>query len=170
MVAWARLVIRVYVIDTSYLLELFAVPRRSDAASTERVRARFAEAIEAGARMVVPTGVVYEVANHIAGVADGGARVRLAGRLRDAVVDSIRAQSPWLITPAEPHDELIANLTAFAGAYAASGVGLSDTQIITTAHHWRRQYGGMKDYAVHIWTRDRALKTHEPDPEPDPFV
>lgn len=163
---------RVYVVDTGYLVELFAVPGKSSPPATTAVRARFADAIQHDARLVVPTGVLYETANHIALVGHGGVRIRIARKLFETVDASlaVEREGPWTITPAEPHGDLLANLRLFATQHATRGIGLTDTQVVATARRWRARYGGMADYAVHIWTRDHGLKAMEPDPEPDPFV
>jgi hypothetical protein len=60
------------VVDTSYLLELLKVPGRFDPAFSERVKQKFREAVAAGHRLYVPFPVIFELANHIALVRDGG--------------------------------------------------------------------------------------------------
>ncbi len=44
---------RVYVIDTSYLLELFAVPGHSTKEARDKIKIRIAAAAQSGARLYV---------------------------------------------------------------------------------------------------------------------
>ena len=51
--------IPVYVIDTSYLCELFEVPRYSTEKAISEVRKRFAVAVEAKARLYVSLPAIF---------------------------------------------------------------------------------------------------------------
>ena len=90
----------VYVVDTSYLCELFAIPHYSTKKDSVEVRRRFAEAVKAEARLYVSLPAIFELAGHIADVADGGLRRKLSEKLRDTVVSSIRENLPWNLLPA----------------------------------------------------------------------
>jgi predicted nucleic acid-binding protein len=162
------------VVDTSYLLELFKVPRHFDPLFSERVKQRFGRAIASGHRLYVPFPVVFEVANHIAGVGDGGARKRLADLLASTVQSCISTASPWIITPASEDilydlSELLRLCDVYARELAVQGIGLSDTALIEEARRLKRKYNQPGDQ-IHIWTRDQALKAHEPDSEPDSLL
>ena len=61
----------VYVIDTSYLLELFAVPGCSTEEAVVEIRNRAARAARKGARLYVTIPSVYELAEHISDIRDG---------------------------------------------------------------------------------------------------
>lgn len=52
----------VYVVDTSYLCELFAVPHYSTKRDVIEVRRRFKEAIKAGRRLYVSLPAIFELA------------------------------------------------------------------------------------------------------------
>jgi len=73
----------IFVIDTSYLLELFEVPKSSDPQAVTEVRKRYAEAVEGSARLFVPLPCLLELANHIADVPQGDLRHRLANNLTE---------------------------------------------------------------------------------------
>lgn len=90
----------VYVIDTSYLCELFAVPHCSTKKDIVEVKRRFKEAIKAKRRLYVSLPAIFELAGHIADVSDGGLRRKLSEELRDTVVSSIRENFPWNLVPA----------------------------------------------------------------------
>jgi predicted nucleic acid-binding protein len=161
-------------VDTSYLLELLKVPDRFDPEFAQRVKARFSGAVKAGHRLYVPFPVVFEVANHIAGVRDGGSRKRLAELLAKTVRSSVEFANPWIITPASEDilydlSELLRLCDVYAREMAVQSIGLSDTAIIEEARRLKGKYNQPED-RVHIWTRDQALKAHEPDAEPAPLL
>jgi hypothetical protein len=162
------------VIDTSYLLELLKVPEHFDPSFSEEVKKRFSRSVAAGHRLYVPFTIVFELANHIALVRDGGARKRLANLLAATVRSCIEKATPWIITPASQDilydlSELVRLCDLYAEELAIQGIGLSDTSIIEEARRLKRKYN-QSDARVHIWTKDKKLKSHEPDTEPEPLV
>ncbi|HYO70657.1 MAG TPA: hypothetical protein VEU33_31720 [Archangium sp.] len=56
----------------------------------------------------------------------------------------------------------------YAQEMAEQGIGLSDTSLIEQARRLRKKYNQPGD-RVHIWTKDRRLKAHERDAEPEPL-
>jgi hypothetical protein len=161
------------VVDTSYLLELFKVPGRFEPTFSDLVKQRFREAVVAGHRLFVPFATIFEVANHIALVRDGGARKKLAYLLASTVRQCVETGNPWVITPASEDilydlSELLRLCDVYARELAIQGIGLSDTAIIEEARRLKKKYNQPAD-RVHIWTRDQALKANEPDPEPKPL-
>ena len=64
--------------------------------------------------------------------------------------------------------ELLRLCDVYAQQLAVQGIGLSDTALIEEARRLKTKYNQPED-RVHIWTRDRRLKTHEPDAEPEPL-
>jgi rRNA-processing protein FCF1 len=169
----SRRVIRAYVLDTSYLLEIYQVPGHSDEASIHAIRQKLRQAIEADARLYVPYPVIFELANHIAHVADGGRRISLARKLADDIRNSAQEGNPWIIVPA-PDQSVLLELSGllewmdeFESDYAAQGLGLSDLAVTKQADALSRRY---PEFAVHIWTKDNSLKAREPQKEPDVYV
>ena len=86
------------ILDTSWLLELYRVPRYFDESRTLPVRIETGELIEAGCELFVTVPVLFEVASHITHVRNGSRRRTLGERLRDDVTRSIDRESPWTIT------------------------------------------------------------------------
>jgi hypothetical protein len=155
----------ILVIDTSYLLEVFQVPAHSSTKTGKSIKSKWQRAIGAGARFFVPLPVVFELANHIAGIRDGARRKALAQALNKAVKSSKDTASPWTIIPADkPLEELSALCSAFEEDYAPQAIGLTDVCIIEEAKRLRKKYPASA-YKVHIWTTDLSLKSHEPDGE-----
>jgi hypothetical protein len=166
------------IVDTSYLLELYRVPGNFEEAAHAIIVDRFSGHIASGGRLYVPVPVIFEFANHIADVSDGMIRRDLATRLRSAVQTSLDKQSPWIILPMKS-EKILWDLTealldlcgSFAGEYASQGIGLTDAAIIDFAKAVASTRGNQFPRpAVHIWTRDNALKAREPDSEEHAFV
>ncbi|MCY3818522.1 MAG: hypothetical protein OXH52_04035 [Gammaproteobacteria bacterium] len=86
------------ILDTSWLLELYRVPRYFNRSRTSTVLANTAEFIETGGELFVTVPVLFEVASHITHVRDGRNRRALGQRLRDDIESSLDHESPWTIT------------------------------------------------------------------------
>ena len=183
----------VYVIDTSYLLELYAVPGHSTQEAVDKIKSRFKDAVKQNARLYVTVPSIYELANHIAGVSNGNARRSLAEELQDDILRSINEEVPWTIvgaptivaTPTGKLDEGVPRtiipsqepsalkklIVSFVDNHVLEGIGLSDSTLIDEAHRLKRTttYRGSAG-RVHIWTKDKKLKAREPDNEPHAYL
>ncbi|MCE1225756.1 MAG: hypothetical protein LWW87_04610 [Geobacteraceae bacterium] len=160
----------VFIIDTSYLLELFKVPGKFTDAAAFTIKEKFKDAADKNARFVVPFPCIFELANHIAHVADGGQRQTLSGALYNAVKSSLTKAEPWIIPPQKEQNELIQTLCQiFHEQTCCMGCGLTDTFIIEEAKHWKRKHN-QTGYYIHIWSKDHNLKAFEPDHEMNPFT
>ena len=162
--------IPVYVIDTSYLCELFAVPRYSTEEAISEVKRRFTVAAEGRARLYVSLPTIFELAGHIADVREGGLRRKLSVKLRDAVVTSIREGRPWILRPAVKEDAVEGLIDGFVQYSPEKGISLVDTILIDEANHLRKTKYSGEEWQVHIWTKDRRLKAEEPDAESNAFL
>ena len=161
---------RVYVIDTSYLLELFAVPGDSTQEAIDEIRSRIAAAIKSGARLYVTVPCIYELANHIADVLDGNKRRSLAEQVRDTILSSLDDGTPWTIIPSQQLDTFKNLIVSFVDNHVIQGIGLSDSTLIDEAHRLKDTTYRGPGWRVHIWTKDKALKAWEPDNEPDAYL
>jgi len=160
----------VYVIDTSYLCELFAVPHYSTKEAISEVRKRFAVAVEAGTILYVSLPAIFELAGHIADVPDGRERRKLSKKLRDTVVSSIREGFPWILLPPLDKGTIERLINGFVDHSREKGMSLVDTTLIGEAKRLRQTTYRDPACRVHIWTKDKRLKAHEPDSEPDAFL
>lgn len=167
------------VIDTSYLLELFAVPGNTQLQAAKAVQAKFAQAFNSNAQLFVPLPVLFELANHIADVKDGGARRKKALELVDAVNAWLAGEVPITIVSSMDDSRTVgdfcAALTALTKQYeklVPSQHGLTDTAVVMEAQRLREKHkdNRLQNFKVHIWTRHQSLKALEPDAEPNPFV
>lgn len=160
----------VYVIDTSYLLELYAVPGHSTQEAVDEIRRRFKDAVKQNARLYVTVPSIYELANHIADVSNGNARWSLAEGLQDAILSSIDEGVPWTIIPSQELSALKKLIASFADNHVLEGIGLSDSTLIDEAHRLKRTTYRGSAWRVHIWTKDKKLKAREPDKEPHAYL
>lgn len=160
----------VYVIDTSYLLELFGCGRDSQKTVSAEVRRRFKDANAAGGRFFVPLPCLFELGDHIADVGHDGLRGKLASELVATVKKSLDLGTPWTITPTGPPEEILPQLLdRFAPAAINHKIGLVDTFTWVEADRLKHKLEAYK-VRVHIWTNDRQLKNKEPDAEPAPYL
>ncbi len=152
------------VVDTGYWVELFQIPKHSSEQKYQRVKDKFAWAIEPHtASLYFPLPCVYELANHIAHIENGNDRKKLAKKLQQTLAPD--SQLPIIVHPACAVDELQNFLRRFAENYVLQGLGLVDAAVIDTAVKVKQ-----KQNKVHIWTLDKQLKANEPDKEEDAFV
>ncbi len=159
-----------YVIDTSYLIEIAGCGRDSQPKASAVVRARFIKAAKQGARFFVPLPCLFELGNHIADVDHIAERHRLAGWLCATVATCLRTARPWIITPTQsPEDVLPPLLERFVPLASKQQIGLVDAFTVDEAKRLKVSYGTLKN-SVHIWTNDGPLKKLEPDAEPDPYL
>lgn len=168
-------------LDTSYLVEIFRVPRLHELRAWSAITERMNQHIETDGRFYVTMPVVFEFANHIANINDGTARQKLALELESTVSASITMKKPWTFMPlgrvqkgqfVQEMIEVLKGLSSsFAAEYAAQGLGLTDVALVEAARFLRLEAAQQVPRAlVHIWTRDAALKAREPDTEADAFV
>ena len=168
MTAESSMSIAVYVIDTSYLLELFQVPTFSDSVSISEVKNSFDNAIMNKSRFYVPLPCIFEFADHIADVKNGSVRNRIADSFYKTVKNCVEDGKPWIITSIDI-EELTQLCDNFANQYVLQCIGLTDTTIISEAYRLKKKFSGL-GYTVHIWTKEKKIKSYEPDTEEDPFL
>lgn len=159
---------RVFVIDTSYLLELYSVSDSSDTSFSRALKDRIAR--ETNARFHVPVGCLYKLCDHITDVRDGDSRRRLARQVANDIKSSVERARPWVIAPAQDLSGFVKSVRTFAEDAGRLKLNLTNSQTVDIASGLKAKYSGLGDYRVHIWTRNRTLKAYEPDPEPDPLA
>jgi hypothetical protein len=169
---------KIYVVDTSYLLELFKVDGNYTDIAAAEIKKRFTQAENDEGLIFVPLPCIYELGNHIADVRDGNRRRELAHKVLATVEQCITKNIPWTITPATGTESLPELWNKFANeyiTYTKSGnkkspsIGLVDAATIHEAKRLKQEYE-KRISQVHIWTKDGTLKSHEPDREPNPFI
>ncbi len=169
----SRITKKIYVIDTSYLTELFHVPGYSEPAAVREIKKRVGKALVAEYLLVVPGPCLFQLADHINEDRENDtSRKKLCHEVLKSVRLSMKNNKPWMITPSgekEFQEQILQAFEVFAQTYTDRNVDLTDSFIVEEARRLKNKYAGL-NYLVHIWTRDRALKELEPDSEPDSFV
>jgi predicted nucleic acid-binding protein len=161
------------VVDTSYWLELFKVPGHFKASNHNEIKLYFKTAIQNKYRLYIPIPVLFELANHIAHINNGGQRRNLASQFSKTVKKGITIEEPSLnIIPSMAFtvaNELSQKLEDFVDRFelefVQQGLGFTDVSIILDAENLKNDRN-----IVHIWTLDTELKAREPDMENEPFV
>ncbi len=162
--------LRVYVIDTSYLLEIFEVPGHSNKEAGKKIKGRLTTAVKSDARLYVTVPAIYELTNHISHVSDGNKRRSLAERVRDDVLSSLDQGRPWTVIPSRQLNIFKKLIVSFVDNHVIQSIGLSDSTLIDEARRLKDTTYRGPGWRVHIWTKDKALKAYEPDTEPDAYV
>jgi len=160
----------VYVIDTSYLIEMFACGRDSNPVASRTVRDRFKLANRSGGRFFVPLPSLFELGDHIADVGHNGERAKLVLKLVETVRSSLSENNPWTITPTGTPDSILPELMKrFEPLATRHKIGLVDTFTLNEALRLKEL---LKSYKarIHIWTNDRNLKRQEPDAEENSYL
>lgn len=172
-------VVRLIVVDTSYLLELFKVPDCSSERAYGPICQRFENARQITDQLQVPLPVLFELGNHVADVKNGESRKRLAVQLVDAVDVWLTGETPLTIVSSmndartvQDFRDAVTGLTQEFRTLAPDRQGLTNAAIALEAKRLRDKHknSSLKTYLVHIWTTDKKLKALEPDAEANAFV
>lgn len=146
------------ILDTSWLLEFYRVPKHSRKARHENAVDQAKDA--SSGKMFVTLPVLFEFANHLVRVEHGGRRRQLIGRYRDHVADSLRIETPWTIVGEPDGGALLraGTLIELADrfvAHSGEGYSLADISVIDLATRLREQRRVVK-----ILTFDRELAAY----------
>jgi hypothetical protein len=161
----------IYVIDASYLVEYYKVGKHWSKKNFEEISKRIEEAVITDCDLYVPIPVIYETANHIAGVKDGNHRRKIAKLFCDNIQTSCTDDSPFFIIPYKEFESiqiLTANLLAFSEENIQRKISLTDTTVIHFANKLKQEC--RISLPVHIWTMDEEMKSQEPDKEENSFI
>jgi hypothetical protein len=162
--------VNVYVIDTSYLIELFACGRDSNPDASKLVRKHFKSANKSGGRFYVPLPCLFELGDHIADVGHDELRAKLVLSIVNTVRSSLSEKKPWTITPTGTPESVLPSLMEhFEHLAIRHKIGLVDAFTLNEALRLKKSLESYKA-RVHIWTNDRNLKRQEPDTEENQFL
>jgi predicted nucleic acid-binding protein len=163
---------RAYVIDTSFLLELFRVPEHSTTEHVEEIQRRFKRACASKSTRVVPVVCILEWGARVASIRMPENRAKAASVLQHDVGGALREagphERPFVISEAPHSRDLPALIASWSNQHVSQRIGLVDSAVAAVAKTLKED--ALTRTAVHIWTKDHALKRLEPDVEPDPFL
>lgn len=167
---------RIIILDTSFLLELLAVPQDSTQVKTIAAKELIADAIDKNYDVFCPLSVLYEVANHIVDIKHQLAQRSIADTYKEMIDSSFSDNIPFAIIPnGDPSPALkeLSELPELCRVYHQSirqGLGLTDCTIIDVAHSLKRNYSTRKKaWPTHIWTTHAALRAMAPDAFAHPY-
>lgn len=138
------------IIDTSAFCNVLDIPGKNQ--HRDEARNAFRQFIEEEADLLLPLAAVYETGRHIAQLANGGQRRRVAERFVEQVQFAIEGTAPWTPTPLPAAQDFAAWLADFPDA-AMRALSLADLSIIKL---WEAQCELHPARRVMIWTYDAA--------------
>lgn len=152
----------VHFVDTSVLLELLAVPGKSQ--QPERIRERLGDLIAEGAQLVLPIAAVIETGNHITQLRDGTSRRSCAERFVALLRLTAAERLPWVLHTVAWDERMLAKLcdgTAMTGPFvdlAGAGViGTGDLAILAECESYAERTAHVE---VKVWTLDERLAAY----------
>ncbi|MDX7857229.1 hypothetical protein [Aeromonas caviae] len=161
---------KIIILDTSFLIEFFAIPVDSTPEGHQRAYNCFCELIDKNYDIYVPLSVVYELANHIIDIKNPQKRTELAQSFTALMQSAWTERTPFTIIPCTSDGNLELteiNLIALCESYSMhidEGLSLTDCTIIDAAIKIKKSYRERKrNWPAHILTLHMVLKAHEPD-------
>jgi hypothetical protein len=145
----------IVLVDTSVLLNVLDVPGMN--ADRAKVLADFERLVDEGHHLFMSMAAVFEAGNHIAQLADGRQRRRLAQRFVTAVQAALNDQAPWKPMRFPDPDRVASWLDEFPDA-AMRGLGMGDLSMV---EEWRALCGQFPLSRVRIWSLDGDLAAHD---------
>ena len=146
------------ILDTSWLLEPYQVPRHSQKDRYEEVLGQAREAAQGWMLVTVP--VLFEFANHIVQVGDGDLRRCLITQYSEHVSTSLTDRAPWTVIPRSEDDILLRakELAELADRFvelSGGGYSLADISIVDLTLQLRK-----RKQSVRILTFDKQLEAY----------
>ncbi|MCX7133711.1 hypothetical protein [Aeromonas sp.] len=161
---------KIIILDTSFLIEYFAVPIDSSPERHEQAFECFCDLIDKNYDIYVPLSVVYELANHIIDIKNPHKRTELANKFTELMQCAWADRTPFTIIPCTDDQSIELteiNLNSLCNSYAThinEGLSLTDCTIIDAAIKIKKSYKERRrNWPAHILTLHTALKAHEPD-------
>lgn len=144
---------KVHFIDTSVLVELLNIPDMNE--HHAQAKAEYEQLASNRDVFVLPIAVLVETGNHIAHIADGNMRYRIAVQFSALVEKAIKTEDHWNTVPNIPIETLETIMSQFPGQ-ARAQTGFGDISIIEQFNdYWQncQPIGEMR-----IWSFDTHLQ------------
>ena len=145
----------IHFIDTSVLVELLNVPGKNE--TYEETKLEYELLVENGDMFVLPIAVLIETGNHIAHIADGNTRHRIAKLFTDIIKKAVDMEDNWSVIP-EISTAILESIIRDFPAQALAQTGFGDTSIVKQFDdYWinRQPIGEMR-----IWSKDHHLQSY----------
>ncbi len=88
----------IYLMDTSFLLELNKIPYKMDSKRSGNVQKEIRKISLSGNIIIITVPVLLEYAGHISHIKDGNTRRKKAIELHEDIITSIKNRAPWQIS------------------------------------------------------------------------
>lgn len=161
---------KIIFLDTSFLLELLAVPVDSEAERHAEAVSLFECAIENSYDVYCTLGVLYEVANHIVDIKNSMVQRKVSATFKEMVILAWTENAPFTVIPNSNSSEVLAqfaSLPELCVKYSESlrqRLSLVDCTIAEAAIKLKANYiERERRWPAHIWTSHGELKALEPD-------
>ena len=142
----------IILVDTSILLNILAVPFKSD--QRAEVKERLESHIRKGDLLFLPIATVLETGNHIAQNGDGNQRRQCAQSFAETVREAVEKSNPWALVSLPDNERLVSWLDDFPDS-AGRGVGIGDHSIVKA---WQQICDQFPRVEVSIWSLDKDLQ------------
>jgi len=144
----------IWILDTGIFTNILDI----DGWNQDRVEilATFEERVESEDSFMIPFTTILETGNFIHQMAKKGLRQATAQRFADAILASIRGETPWRILGLPEQTDLTEWLGRFPNQVETMGLG--DHLIV---EQWRRQCAAIPGYMIKIWSLDGHLNGYE---------
>lgn len=147
-------------IDTSIIMNLLEVPHKCEKA--EKVKAEFKTAVDNKDILILPVSTIIESGNHIAHIADGTIRRRLALKFKEFLEKTANGEAPWKLYGVKLEKEDLLLLAERFPDYALHyKMGLGDMSIICFYEKYKEEVPAVGH--IMIWSEDRHLQGYEED-------
>lgn len=148
----------IILIDTSVYLNILDVPGLNQ--NRSNIISEFGKFIDQNFDFMLPLATIWETANHIAHLPDGGRRWQCANKLIQDVTKALDEERPYIPTRFPGGEDLRGWLSGFADA-AKAGKTLSDHSIIQEWEWLRRQAPRCR---IMVWSLDGDLAGYDHSP------
>ena len=145
-----------YFIDTSVLLNILAVPQKSQ--NRTAVMTQLNAYVDNRSVLILPMAAIIETGNHIAHIGDGHLRRSIAQKMSELIEKTVHGEVPWGYDKGELDSSELEKLARQFPDAAMREVGLGDLSIIAACERYRERNG---EYVqVHIWSLDKHLQAY----------
>ncbi|MDE6567249.1 MAG: hypothetical protein K2K70_05915 [Lachnospiraceae bacterium] len=146
-------------IDTSVMLNLLEVPNRC--ADAEEVKEQWKKNLAAKDVLIMPIATIIETGNHIAHIANGNKRRKIAGKFSEYLRKTAEGEAPWQLYDVKNREEELLYLAENIEDFATREIGIGDMSIIYAYQHYIEETPAIG--TIMIWSTDKHLQIYQKD-------
>ena len=146
--------VTVHFVDTSVLLNILAVPGRSQ--NRQSILQEMKDFTNAGDKFILPLATIIETGNHIAHIDDGNMRRDCAQHLSITIKKVLSDALPWTYNKCEISDDDLRKIAERFPNYAQQqNMGFGDLSILTEYLRFKAKH--KRYFQVKLWSLDEHL-------------